>query len=309
MHSAKLIETAQDEDRDPGEVVVFLLWHLGDVLNATALLPDLEARHGRKLSFATIPPCVPIVERHPSVDRVRVVDLEIPEVMTVPMWVDLRATPARLYPWAATVYNLHVIVQLHHMPHHIVELWAREAGLDRRWTDLRPQYHPQACGLQPAFGRDYLVLGNGGSAAAKRWPDERWRFVIDALRERHPALRLVQVGTKGDPPLAGVEDLRGTRIDESHELLRGARGCVTNDSFLAHLSGVAGCPTIVLFGPTCPDQFRPLAGSHVLPLGGHGYRTPCTRNWCRLAPRSPCRAFPRETRVLEAIERILARRS
>jgi ADP-heptose:LPS heptosyltransferase len=159
----------------------------------------------------------------------------------------------------------------------------------------------------PRVEGEYFVLGNGGSAPAKRWPAERWRGAIGALRERHPALRFVQLGVASDPLLDGVEDLRGTSIDESHRVLRGARGCLTNDSFLAHLSAAADCATIVLFGPTCPIQFRPLGGSHVIPLGGHGFRTPCTRNLCRLTPRSPCRAFPGTKRVIDAIEQTLAR--
>jgi len=305
--SAQVIGPEQDDAGSDGEIIVFLLWHLGDVLIATALLPELEARHGRKLSFATTAPCVPIVAHHPSLARIRVVDRVAPVVMTLPMCVDLREMHERLYPRAAAVYNLHLPVKLHQMPHHIVELWAREARIDKRWDELRPAYYPGSPGRGPEVEGEYLVLGNGGSARGKHWPAERWQNAIGALRERHAALRFVQLGVASDPLLDGVEDLRGTSIDESHRLLRGARGCLTTDSFLAHLSAAADRPTIVLFGPTCPRHFRPLGGSHVIPLGGHGFRTPCTRNLCRLTPGSPCHAFPGTKRVIAAVDRILAR--
>lgn len=306
METAEIIGPEHPGRQDGDEVIVFLLWHLGDTLNATSLLPDLVARHGRKLTFATTAACVPVLARHPLLARIRVIDRRFPEQMTIPLWHELRRLPEALFPSAAKVYNLHIPVVLHQMPHHIIESWGDAIGSPKPWTEREAIFYPDPTGSYEPRTRSYFVLGNGGSMSNKHWPQRRWRRVVDQMRRRHPDLQLVQLGVPSDPVIEGALDLRGTSVDESYDLLRHARGCLTNDSFLAHLSAVSRCATLVLFGPTCPAQFRPLAHETAIPLGGHGYRTPCTRNLCRLgAGRTPCLAFPSARTVLGAVERVI----
>jgi ADP-heptose:LPS heptosyltransferase len=306
MAKVEIVGPDQSRPPDEDEVIVFLLWHLGDALNATSLLPDLMARHGRKLTFVTTAACVPVLAHHPALARIRVVDRRFPERMTIPLWHELQRSHESLFPGAARVYNLHIPVVLHRMPHHIIERWGEAIGFPKPWTERKAVYHQDPSASYERRPNAYCVLGNGGSNRNKHWPQKRWRELVDSLRRHHPGLDLIQLGIQSDPVIEGTLDLRGTSVDESHHVLRDALGCLTNDSFLAHLAASSRCPTLVLFGPTCPAQFRPLA-STTIPLGGHGYRTPCTRNICRFrSDRSPCLAFPSTRTVLAALERVLA---
>lgn len=292
-------------DRD--EVIVLLLWHLGDVLNATSLLPALRRRHHRRLSFVTLSECVPILRNHPDIDRIRVLEFPMATRFTMELWDRLRVLHQELFPGHEAIYNLHKPVDLKRMPRHIIEHWAQAIGIDITWRDMRPLFRTVTkFQPNPALG-DYIAIGNGGNDPAKRWPDAQWQRLLAWLRSRYPRLRQIQVGAPGDTRVDGVEDLRGRTIEESFWLVHHARLCITNDSFLAHLAGVSGCPTVTIFGPTSPLQFRPLAPDTVLPVGGHDYRTPCSRNLCRLVRGYlPCIAFPSMRRVAAATERALA---
>jgi len=297
----------EEASLEANEPIVLLLWHLGDVLNATALLPDLARRHGRRITFATVTACVPLVRHHPDVARVLVVDRRLPEEMTLAMWAELEQLHERLFPRHETVYNLHRAVDLKRWNHHIIELWSRIVGREGSYHDLSPRFHPDPV-LEPLEREwEYVVIGNGGSSYRKCWPDARWRKLVSWLKRKHPGLHRVQIGGPDDRSVDGVEHLQGTTsIDESYWLLKRARACVTNDSFLAHLSAAAGCDTLTIFGPSAPRQFHPLGPGARVSLGGHYYRTPCSRNLCRLGiGRVPCLAFPSAMRVTAALDRML----
>ena len=288
------------------EVMLVLLWHLGDVLNSTALLPGLRKRHGRRLTFVTTRPGIPLLSHHPDVARIRVVDFPVPQRVTPEMWRWLDTVHEELFPGHQSVYNLHrQTPDLRRMSRHIIEHWAALVALERPADGWRPYFQPgRSIAQEP--GAEYVVLGNGGTDPAKRWPTSRWRNLLASLRERHPSLEYTQIGTHNDPLIEGVQDRRGASFDEGYWLLKGARACVTNDSFIAHFAATTDCPTVAMFGPTSPRQFRPLAPS-VTPLGGHHYRTPCSRNLCRFVRGYvACLAFPSGSRVLDATERALS---
>lgn len=289
------------------EVIVVLMWHLGDVLNATSLLPDLRARHQRRLTFATTRACAPILAHHPGLSRIRIVDKDVPRgLLSMEMWQEAASIHERLFTGAEKVYNLHMPVPMKQIPHHIIEVWGRAIGIDKGADALKTQYFPDPSVTGMSREKPYFVLGNGGNAGPKRWPAPRWRRVVSWLRATYPETDLVQLGVPGDPLLDTVEDVRGTSIDDSYRLLQNARGCLTNDSFLAHLASAAGCSTSVIFGPTCPAHYRPLGPGGATALGGHGYRTMCGRNLCRLLPgRTPCLAFPSARQVIGSLTRSL----
>lgn len=305
MHRAEIVD-CRAIPAGADEVMLILFWHLGDVLNSTALLPALRERHGKRLTFVTARPCVALLRNHPDLDRIRVVDFPMPERVTQDVWRWMAGVHEELFPGHSAVYNLHrQPPDLKRMPRHIIEHWAALVGLDRRTKTWMPYFRPEGS-LARAPGAEYLVLGNGGTDPAKRWPAARWRRLLGALRERHPTLEYIQIGTHNDPVIEGAQDRRGATVDEGYWWIRGARACVTNDSFIAHLAATTERPTVTIFGPTSPLQFRPLA-PEVTALGGHYYRTPCSRNLCRFVRgHLPCLAFPAVSRVLAATERGLS---
>jgi heptosyltransferase-2/heptosyltransferase-3 len=102
----------------------------------------------------------------------------------------------------------------------------------------------------------------------KYWPSERWGAVIRYLRERHPAHRLILLGTGPEQALnreliaaartEGLVNAAGELpIPRLIALLERAQGLVTVDSGPAHAAAAVGCPQVVLFGKASPSLYRP----------------------------------------------------
>ncbi len=104
----------------------------------------------------------------------------------------------------------------------------------------------------------YVVLAPGSVWNTKRWKEEHY---IELAKQLPSAgLAPVLTGSKSDQPLcnliadrSGAVNLSGmTTLPQSIALLSSAGALVTNDSAPTHLAGLAGCPTITIFGPTVP---------------------------------------------------------
>jgi ADP-heptose:LPS heptosyltransferase len=115
----------------------------------------------------------------------------------------------------------------------------------------------------------------------KYWPNERWAAVIRFLRDRHPAHRVVLLGTGPEQELnreliaaahtdAVVNAADDLPIPRLVALLERASGLVTVDSGPAHAAAAVGCPQVVLFGKASPALYRPwgVAGADVRVLTG-----------------------------------------
>lgn len=295
------------------DVVMVLLGRLGDVLNATALFSHLVAKHRRRLVFVTTKACAPIVMNNPYLEKVVVVPQDMPEdLATAADWQRLREVGREYAAPGTTIYNLHIPTDYRKVGVNIVQYWARTVGVDPTVAGLRPAYFPSAATGGGVKWRNYLILGNGGTAhrPSKRWPIRRWDRLVRGLRSGFPGMTVLQLGGVEDPLVADAEDLRGrTSIDDTYQLLRSARGGITNNSFLAHFAAAAGCPVFVVFGPTSPTHFYPLGRGEVVAIGGHRYWTLCSRSLCRFTfGLVPCLAFPSTRRVMRIVDRSLRRR-
>jgi heptosyltransferase-2/heptosyltransferase-3 len=115
----------------------------------------------------------------------------------------------------------------------------------------------------------------------KWWPNERWAAVIRFLRDRHPAHRVILLGTGPEEALnraliaaARMEGLVNAADDlpipRLVALLERASGLVSVDSGPAHAAAAVGCPQVVLFGKALPSLYRPwgVAGADVRVLTG-----------------------------------------
>lgn len=117
-----------------------------------------------------------------------------------------------------------------------------------------------------AAGDGSVVIHPGSGAAFKCWPIEKFielarRLVADGRRvkfvlgevelERWPAVRVAELTA-----IAPVEQPKSPI--ELWKLISAASLYIGNDSGPAHLSGMAGVATVVIFGPTSPVVWKPL---------------------------------------------------
>jgi heptosyltransferase III len=149
------------------------------------------------------------------------------------------------------------------------------AELSRRTDPLmvgpQAQREAQATLRQLALPEGKAVaLHTGSGGAAKRWLPERFAEIARRLRGEGYAPLLVE-GTADAEPVAqtvgalggqSVPVARGLAVEVLAALLGRCAGYLGNDSGVTHLGGLAGTPTLALFGPSDPAIWRPV-GRHV----------------------------------------------
>jgi lipopolysaccharide heptosyltransferase II len=130
--------------------------------------------------------------------------------------------------------------------------------------------------LQPEKLTDYVVLAPGGAANVKeemdsrRWGAENYAALAGLLIGA--GRRVVLLGNGGDQKIARlikvaqpeVIDFCGqTNLTEAAALLKKAKLIVCNDSGLMHLAAAVGTRIIAIFGPTDPEEKKPLAAGNI----------------------------------------------
>jgi ADP-heptose:LPS heptosyltransferase len=110
-----------------------------------------------------------------------------------------------------------------------------------------------------------IVIHPGSGGASKCWPADRYESLIE---------KLLADGLKVMPILGEVEMERWpahrieswmqrfsarqiSDLDMLCDILAGARAYIGNDSGPSHLAALLGVPSIVLFGPSSPQIWRP----------------------------------------------------
>jgi ADP-heptose:LPS heptosyltransferase len=119
----------------------------------------------------------------------------------------------------------------------------------------------------PQLAGPLIGLHPGAKDPARRWPTDRFAALGDALVEQWGA-RVVLTGAAGERDLTSAVraamrypalDLAGaTQIGEFAALIEALDLLVTNDTGASHLAAAAKTPSVVLFGPTRPEQWAPL---------------------------------------------------
>jgi heptosyltransferase-3 len=114
-------------------------------------------------------------------------------------------------------------------------------------------------------GVPYAVLHPAPMFRYKRWTDEGWRMVAEALAAR--GLEVVVTGGPAADERAYLDKvLQGVRVTRTDStlswprlaaLLAGTSVFVGPDTSVTHLAAAAGAPTVALFGPTDPRLWGP----------------------------------------------------
>jgi ADP-heptose:LPS heptosyltransferase/uncharacterized protein YjbJ (UPF0337 family) len=270
-------------------LVAYRALGLGDLLTAVPALRALRAAFPRhRITLAAPAVLAPLAELSGAVDDVLdTAPLAVPAAPGADVAVNLHgrgpeshrallaARPRRMIafaspevPWRGPPWRDR---------EHEVRRWCRllvQSGIaaDASRLDLPPPAVPS-----PAPGA--TVIHPGAASPARRWPAERWAAVARAQREA--GRRVVVTGSTADRPLAeavagedGIEVLAGrTDLLELAALVAGAGRVLCGDTGIAHLATAFGTPSVVLFGPTPPEEWGPPSErtQHVaLHRGGRG---------------------------------------
>lgn len=117
---------------------------------------------------------------------------------------------------------------------------------------------PVPANAQPVHditAQPYAVLHVGASTPLKNWESDKWRALAWHLQAR--GLTVIYSAGRGEEALVEAADpdaryrsLAGQLgLAELFQVLRGAALVVCPDTGVAHLSRIAGVPSVVLFGP------------------------------------------------------------
>ncbi len=147
--------------------------------------------------------------------------------------------------------------------------------VEERQPKLYLTAHDRSCarrklrdwGLSPAHLLITMHVGGDGFNGRKRWATSRFAEVAEQLIKRFNA-HVLLVGGKEDEalcrevvehipehatPVAGLTSLR-----ESAALIEMSALFIGNDSCPLHMAAAVGTPAVGIFGPSNPEQFRPI---------------------------------------------------
>jgi ADP-heptose:LPS heptosyltransferase len=155
--------------------------------------------------------------------------------------------------------------------------------------DSRPEFHytmadrAAAADLLGAGPAPVVALHLGAKDPERRWPPLKFAALGDALAERIGA-QIVLTGTAGERGLAAqvLEAMSAPALDLSGRTELGVFAAVLervdllvcNDTGASHLAAATGTPSVVLFGPSRPEQYGPLDGALHMAVDALAYGLP-----------------------------------
>ena len=161
---------------------------------------------------------------------------------------------------------LNQFLQTTRQPHPVIHQGAELLTMVRRLG--APELPPTTPRATPPGPLRVGLCPGAEYGAAKRWPVERYRAVMDRVSAEHD-LTWVIVGTAKEAPLGEklahsftgrVENLCGkTSLQELIEELKRLHLLLTNDTGTMHLADLLGVPVVALFGSTEPALTGPTA--------------------------------------------------
>ena len=142
---------------------------------------------------------------------------------------------------------------------HEVARWCRLAADAGGPCDLEDQRLPR---LAPEHGE--VVVHPGAASAARRWPADRWRQVVQGLVDRGHDVAITGghgEGARCAGIAAGLPRVRNfageLSVSALADLVAGAPLLLAGDTGPAHLATAYGTPSVLLFGPSSPALWGP----------------------------------------------------
>ena len=214
---------------------------IGDDLLLTSVFHELQRRGRKNFWVRTTRP-----ELYRHNDDVPIV---VPPLERFDMLVK-RVGTSVVYPWY-TSYHPAFDRDDPTPEQHLISIMCQKAGITGTVT-LRPYLHltDEEKRLGVRAPRQVAIMSSGLDAKHamrnKNWSLEKYQGVVSALRDRYD---FVQVGSRNDPPLAGVLDLRGeTSLRETAAVLHRSLAFVGQVGFLMHLARAVDCRAVIVYG-------------------------------------------------------------
>jgi heptosyltransferase-3 len=160
----------------------------------------------------------------------------------------------------------------------------------------------------------YAVLHPGTAFFTKQWSPEDFARTADRLAQR--GLSVVAVGSKDEAeilerlrnaanvPVTALSDLT---LPEMTALASKARVFVGNDSGIAHIAAAVDTPSVVIFGSSNRDHWRPWTDAPNEIVYEEFHCQPCAGYECKEFGDAPCIRTVKPAAVFAAIERVLSR--
>lgn len=163
-------------------------------------------------------------------------------------------------PFASWFYNhRHQIDKQQHAVERLRELFAKSLGYEKPQSVGDYAIAARFLSQPPADSGQYLVFLHATTRDEKHWPEANWQELIElvaatglkiklpwgAAHEHQRALRLAE-------EFEHVEVLPKLSLQQVAEVLASAKGVVSVDTGLSHLTAALDRPNITLFGPTDP---------------------------------------------------------
>ncbi len=200
-------------------------------------------------------------------------------------------TGVREYPAHWAYRRRHNVSQQQHSIRRWRELFAKSLGYTLPNTPpdfgLKDKSWPATNNL-PAS--DYIVGVPNASWPTKQWQDDHWRNII-ALAAKRQLKVLLTSGSAAekahcDRLAKGFDNaiaLPRKSLTEMAAIMLGARGTISVDTGLAHVSAALDIPTLTLYGPTDPALIG-ATGAASVHLVASGYDCiPCYNKTCEVA--------------------------
>ena len=209
----------------------------------------------------------------------------------------------RVLPWPAMSPKKHVT--------EFLALQVRNCDLlgkeDRRRFS-RALFHLKSGATGKRRSSARAIISPGAGSVKKRWPLERFMMVAAELKKRglQPSILLgpaevdleavLQHGSQSRPQV-----VKTRTFQELITLLESAVIYIGNDSGVSHLAAFLGVPTLVIFGPSDPDRWRPF-GNHVRIVKAASPCNPCFDTDRPDCPERNCLEEINPDRIVEALE-------
>jgi heptosyltransferase-2 len=162
-----------------------------------------------------------------------------------------------------------------------------ETVVAERCLNIPPSALQESLALLPKSSRPFVGFGFGASfGSAKMWPKDRYAELICKIADR---AEVVLLGAESDREvereilrLSGgkaVSLVGKTNLLALSAVMSRLGLYITNDTGPMHIAAGLGVPTIAIFGPTSPEETKPI-GSNVHVIRHKADCAPCFKRQC-----------------------------